>query len=116
MSTESESRPHIILWSVARLPNTPRSSGFCPKLEAFLRSSGISYELGETFPMKAPKDKARRENRRCADSHFTIRYLVENGLVKDPDTVAVLTPVQKGESIAWQAYIHTLRSIEIGGK
>ncbi|KAG1733639.1 uncharacterized protein EDB91DRAFT_1238567 [Suillus paluster] len=112
MSTVSESRPHVILWGVAKPPNAPSSSGFCQKLEAFLRFSGISYELGETVPRKAPKGKVPFANIRhdgktvtVADSHFIICYLVENGLVKDPDTIADLTPVQKGESRAWQAYI-----------
>ncbi|KAG0705685.1 hypothetical protein DFH29DRAFT_905385 [Suillus ampliporus] len=115
MSTEYESRPHVKLWGVAKPPNTPSSSGFCQKLECFLRFGGISYELGETVPMKAPKGKVpfadiKHDGKTVtvADSHFIIRYLVENGLIKDPDTVADLTAVQRGESRAWQAYIEEL--------
>lgn len=111
----SESRPHVILWGVAKPPNAPSSSGFCQKLETFLKFSGISYELAETIPMKAPKGKVPYADIKhdgktvtVADSHFIIRYLIENGLVEDPDTVAGLTPVQKGESRAWQAYIEEL--------
>lgn len=111
MSTES--RPHVILWGVAKPPNAPSSSGFCQKLEAFLRFSGISYEVGETVPMKAPKGKVPFADIKhggktvtIADSHFIVRYLVENGLIQDPDTD--LTAIQKGESRAWQAYIEEL--------
>lgn len=115
MSTEPESRPHVVLWGVAKPPNAPSSSGFCQKLEVFLRFSGISYEVGETVPMKAPKGKVpfadiKHDGKTVTipDSHFIIRYLIENGLIKDPDTVAGLTTVQKGESRAWQAYIEEL--------
>jgi hypothetical protein len=62
--------------------------------------------------MKAPKGKVPfadiKHNKKTVtvpDSHFIIRYLIENGLIKDPDAVAGLTPAQKGESRAWQAYI-----------
>lgn len=110
MSTELESRPHVVLWGVAKPPNAPSSSGFCQKLETFLRFSGISYEVGETVPMKAPKGKVpfadiKHDGKTVTipDSHFIIRYLIENGLIKDPDAAAGLT--QKGESRAWQAYI-----------
>lgn len=112
MSTKPESHPHVVLWGVAKPPNAPSSSGFCQKLEVFLRFSGISYEVGETVPMKAPKGKVpfadiKYDGRTVtvADSHFVILYLIEKGLIKDPDTVAGLTPAQKGESRAWQAYI-----------
>jgi len=114
MSTEAEAetRPHVILWGVAKAPNAPSSSGFCQKLETFLRFSGISYEVGETVPMKAPKGKVPFADIKhggktvtVADSHFIIRYLVENGLIEDPDTAAGLTPAQKAESRAFQAYI-----------
>ncbi|OAX40176.1 hypothetical protein K503DRAFT_714963 [Rhizopogon vinicolor AM-OR11-026] len=108
----SESPPHVVLWGVAKPPNAPSSSGFCQKLETFLRFSDISYELAETLPGKAPKGKVpfadiKHDGKTVsvADSHFIIGYLVENGLIEDPDTVAGLTPVQKGESRAWQAYI-----------
>ncbi|KAJ8589034.1 hypothetical protein M405DRAFT_229072 [Rhizopogon salebrosus TDB-379] len=113
MSTESS--PHVKLWGVAKAPNAPSSSGFCQKLESFLRFSGISYEVAETIPMKAPKGKVPfadithdGKTVTVADSHFIIRYLVENDLIKDPDTVAGLTPVQKAESRAWQTYVEDL--------
>ncbi|KAG2347947.1 hypothetical protein BDR05DRAFT_594107 [Suillus weaverae] len=115
MSAELESRRHVVLWGFAKPPNAPSSSGFCQKLEAFLRFSGISYEVGETVPMKAPKGKVPfadithdGKTVTISDSHFIIRYLIENELIKDPDTVAGLTPAQKGESRAWQAYIEEL--------
>lgn len=115
MSIKLESPPHVVLWGVAKPPNAPSSSGFCQKLETFLKFSGISYEVGETVPMKAPKGKVPfadikhdKKTVTISDSHFIIRYLIENGLIKDPDTVAGLTSAQKGESRAWQAYIEEL--------
>jgi len=92
----------------------PSGSGYCQKLETFLRASGYtSYEVKFTSPFKAPKGKlpyitldSGSSKQTIADSHFIIRHLIKEGRVKDLD--AELTPVQKAESRAWQAYIDEL--------
>ncbi|KAG8221019.1 hypothetical protein J3R82DRAFT_2528 [Butyriboletus roseoflavus] len=104
--------PHVVLLGVPKEPNHPSSSGFCQKLETFLRYSKISYELRDTYPFKAPKGKVPYaeithdgQTVVVPDSHFIIQYLVEKGLIKDPDEVAGLTMAQGAESRAFQAYV-----------
>ncbi|KAH7884532.1 hypothetical protein F5I97DRAFT_1468363 [Phlebopus sp. FC_14] len=103
---------HVVLLGVPKNQGVPSSSGFCQKLETFLRFSGISYELRDTYPYKAPKGKVpyaeiTHDGRTVTvpDSHFIIQYLVEHDLIKDPDDLASLTPAQKAESRAFQAYV-----------
>ncbi|KIJ67106.1 hypothetical protein HYDPIDRAFT_150372 [Hydnomerulius pinastri MD-312] len=103
---------HVVLLGVPKKKNIPSSSGFCQKLETHLRFSGISYELRDTYPFKAPKGKVpyaeiKHDGKTLtiADSHFIIQYLVEHDLIKDPDVLAGLTPAQKAESRAFQAYV-----------
>jgi len=104
--------PHVVLLGVPKKSNCPSTSGFCQKLETFLRYSKISYELRDTYPYNAPKGKVpyaeiTHDGRTVtvADSHFVVQYLVENGLIKDPDELAGLTKAQRAESRAFQAYI-----------
>ncbi|KAG9314898.1 hypothetical protein JVU11DRAFT_4003 [Chiua virens] len=108
MATE----PHVVLWGVPKKPDDPSPSGFCQKLENFLRYSKISYELRDTYPFRAPKGKVPYadithggKTVTIPDSHFIIQYLVENDLIKDPDELAGLTAAQRGESRAFEAYI-----------
>lgn len=103
---------HIVLCAPSKPKGAPSFSGFCEKLEAFLRYSGISYEHREVYPYQGPKKKVpfaeiRHDGKTTivADSHFIIRYLIENKLVKDPDDLAELTPEQRAESRAFQAYV-----------
>ena len=109
------SSPHVALFGVPKEPNCPSSSGFCQKLETFLRYGKISYEHRDTYPFKAPKGKVPYaeithdgQKVTVADSHFIIQYLVENGLIKDPDELASLTTVQMAESRAFQAYVEEM--------
>ena len=111
----SSSEPRVVLLGVPKKPNHPSPSGFCQKLETFLRYTKIPYELRDTYPFKAPKGKVPfaeivhdSKTVTIPDSHFIIQYLVENGLIKDPDELAGLTPVQKAESRAFQAYVEEL--------
>ena len=105
--------PHVVLLGVAKKPGRPSSSGFCQKLESFLRYSKISYELRDSSPYIAPKGKVpyaditHSDGRTVTipDSHFIIQYLIENGLVNDPDELAGLTKAQRAESRAFQGYI-----------
>lgn len=106
------SAPHVVLLGVPKKPDHPSSSGFCQKLETFLRYSKISYELRDTYPFKAPKGKVPyaeithdSQTVTVPDSHFIIQYLVENGLIKDPDELAGLSKAQRAESRAFQAYV-----------
>ncbi|KAG2083547.1 hypothetical protein BD769DRAFT_1541306, partial [Suillus cothurnatus] len=85
---ELESCPHVVLWA---------RSGFCQKLETFLRFSGISYDLPRA---KFPFADIKHNNNTVTVPDSLIlssAYLIENGLIKDPDAVAGLTPAQKGE-------------------
>jgi glutathione S-transferase len=88
----------------------PSGSGYCQKLETFFRICDFKdYEVKFTSPPKAPKGKLPYivvDNKPVADSHFIIRYLIQNGKMRDLD--AGLTPVQRAESRAWQAYAEEL--------
>lgn len=102
----------VTLYAFPKHPNAPSASGFCQKLETFLRYTNTPHTLAETFPNKAPKGKlpyAEIPNLSggvdvVPDSHFIIQHLIENRISSDPDILAELTPAQIGESRAWQAY------------
>ena len=111
----SSSEPRVVLLAVPKQPDYPSLSAFCQKVETFLRYTKIPYELRDTYPFKAPKGKVPfaeivhdSKTATVPDSHFIIQYLVENGLIKDPDEQAGLTPVQKAESRAFQAYVEEI--------
>jgi glutathione S-transferase len=88
----------------------PSGSGYCQKLETFFRVCDFKdYEVKFTATSKAPKGKLPYiivDNKPVADSHFIIRYLIQNGKMRDLD--ANLTPLQRAESRAWQAYVEEL--------
>ncbi|KAI9568272.1 hypothetical protein HD554DRAFT_2101327 [Boletus coccyginus] len=114
------SSPHVVLLGIPKRPKHPSSSGFCQKLEVFLRYSKISYELRDTYPFKAPKGKVPYaeithdgQTVTLPDSHFIIQYLVEKALIKDPDELAGLTAAQKADSRAFQAYIEEVMYLAI---
>lgn len=110
----SETTPNIILFGFPKPPGGPSISGFCQKLETFLRFTSTPYELRDARPSDAPKGKLPYVEIRhssnttpevLADSHFIIRHLIAQGISSDPDQLAELTTAQKAESRAWQAYI-----------
>jgi hypothetical protein len=87
-------------------PDHPSPSGFCQKVETFLRVTGTPYEDIKTVPFFAPKGKLpyiTHNGNTVPDSSFIIDYLVSSGTSRDPN--APLTSRQKAESRAWQAYI-----------
>ncbi|KIK93265.1 hypothetical protein PAXRUDRAFT_524161 [Paxillus rubicundulus Ve08.2h10] len=107
--------PHVILWGLPKKPNGASGSGFCQKLETFLRYGGISYTLRDTYPYNAPKGKIPYaeithdgQTVTVPDSHFIVQYLVEHDLIQDPDVLAGLTTAQRAESRAFQAYVEEL--------
>jgi len=114
------SSPHVVLLGIPKKPEHPSGSGFCQKLEAFLRYSKISYELRDTYPFNAPKGKVPYaeithdgQTVTIPDSHFIIQYLVEKAIIKDPDELAGLTAAQKAESRAFQAYVEEVMYLAI---
>ncbi|TFK57691.1 hypothetical protein OE88DRAFT_1671850 [Heliocybe sulcata] len=101
----------IILHGVPKQgPNVPSSSGFCQKLESYLRANSIPYEDAAAYPFQAPKGKVPfvtlADGEKMPDSHFIIRHLKATGLSKDLD--AGLTPAQKADSRAWQAWLEEI--------
>jgi hypothetical protein len=90
----------------------PSGSSYCQKLETYFRACDYrDYENKFTVPFVAPKGKLPYiiiDNKPIADSHFIIRYLIREGKIRDLDADAGLTPVQRAESRAWQAYIDEL--------
>ena len=117
----STTEPTVILFGFPYPPNAASGSGYCQKVEVFLRFASIPYELRSTRPDKAPKGKlpyveiyhpksksANSKPEIVPDSHFIVRHLISQGILDDPDLSAGLTAVQKAESRAWQAYIEEL--------
>lgn len=104
----------IKLYCFAKDVNSPSASGYCEKLEAFFRAAGFTdYTLVHTSPLSAPKGKLPYieyikdgKTETIADSHFIIRYLVENKIVADLDKN--LTAVQRADSRAWQSWFEDL--------
>ncbi|EPQ61125.1 hypothetical protein GLOTRDRAFT_69355 [Gloeophyllum trabeum ATCC 11539] len=88
-------------------PNAPSSSGFCQKLDSYLRATSIPYENVPSYPFSAPKGKlpyiTTPKGEVIPDSHFIIQHLKASGVSKDLD--AELTPAQKGDSRAWQGWL-----------
>jgi len=91
----------------------PSGSGYCQKLETFFRACEYTkYEVVHSTISKAPKGKLPfiilDGKQHIADSHFIIRHLIREGRIKDLDKEAGLTPIQRAESRAWQAYMEEL--------
>ncbi|TFL01406.1 hypothetical protein BDV98DRAFT_604699 [Pterulicium gracile] len=90
---------------------TPHSSGYCQKMETYLRASASlrnSYRVVGSMN-KSPKGKLPyvtinnesdpQHPTVVSDSHFTIKHLVATKLTEDLD--AGLTPVQRADSRAY---------------
>jgi glutathione S-transferase len=114
----STAKPTVILFGFPNPPNAPSASGYCQKVETFLRFTSTPYELRATRPGLAPKGKlpyaeiyhssqsqSDHKPEIIPDSHFIIRHLISQGISSDPDQLAGLTAIQKADSRAWQAYI-----------
>ncbi|KII92726.1 hypothetical protein PLICRDRAFT_37526 [Plicaturopsis crispa FD-325 SS-3] len=100
----------IQLYGFAKQPDDSSASGFCQKLETFFRAANIEgYTHVATIPPKAPKGKLpyislERDGKTevIPDTHFIVEHLVRTGVA--PDLDASLTPVQRAESRAWEAW------------
>lgn len=104
----------IKLYCFGKDVDSPSLSGFCEKVEAFLRASSFTdYTLHTTTPGSAPKGKLPYieyvkdgKTETVADSHLIVRYLIENKVVPDMD--GSLNVAQRAESRAWQAWTEEL--------
>ena len=104
----------IKFYCFSKHSNEPSLSGYCQKLETFLRAAGYTnYTLQFTAPMFAPKGKLPYieleqdgTTKTIADSHFIIQYLISSEIVPNPDLG--LTPMQKADSRAWQTWTEEL--------
>ena len=112
--------PSVVLCAPPKPKDKPSLSGFCQKLEVFLRYSGISYDHRDAQPNQGPKNKIPfaeithdGHTVTIPDSHFIIRYLIEHNLIKDPDDIAGLTPEQKAESRAFQSFVEEVMYIAV---
>jgi glutathione S-transferase len=109
----STTKPTVLLFAFPDPPNAPSGSGYCQKVETFLRFTSTPYELRASSPNLAPKGKlpyaeiyqaeSNPQPEIIPDSHFIIRHLISKGISSDPDQS--LTMAQKAESRAFQAYI-----------
>ena len=103
----------VVLWGASKPTNGPSPSGFCQKLEAYLRWASVSYTHDTVInPSKGPKGKIpfadvtlNGKTERLSDSTFIIRHLIAQGSTADPDAEAGLTPAQRADSRAWQAWL-----------
>ena len=94
--------------------NEPSPSGYCQKLETYLRAASYKdYTLIGSLPFTAPKGKLPyiilthgASTTPIADSHFILKHLIQTGVVKDLD--AGLSDSEKADSRAWQAWTEEL--------
>jgi glutathione S-transferase len=99
----------IILCGFAKKIDTPSPSGFCQKLETFLRVTSTTYEHKEVLLGSAPKGKLPYiidGDKVIPDSHFIIQHLIRTNKSRDLNTT--LTRSQLADSRSWQAYIEEL--------
>jgi glutathione S-transferase len=109
-TSPSQSSLSIDFYQFTKPPNGPSPSGFCQKLEAYFRAVNFKdYTLKDAFPFSAPKKKLpyvqiHKDGKTdtVADSHFIIKHLITSKLLPDPDEG--LTPAQRADTRAWQAW------------
>lgn len=111
MSSENQvlkvSDPSITLYAFPKPKTRPSGSGFCQKLESYLRFSGLEYSQADANTFTAPKGKLpyikdNKSGTTVADSHFIIQNLAKNGHAQVLDTLAGLDDLQKTEAHAWR--------------
>lgn len=81
-------------------------SGYCNKLDFFLKFSDVEYIEKETLPHTSPKGKLPYiiyNNEIIADSSLIIKYLIKNKIVKDIDIN--ITENDKSISLAFQKMV-----------
>ncbi|KAL7753212.1 hypothetical protein RI367_000987 [Sorochytrium milnesiophthora] len=99
------------------MPGLPSNSGFCLKLETYLRMTKTPYQIREDPRLQgAPKGKLPyivHRGRKLGDSHLIIRYLEANGLAKplqldNPQDDALVEPFRvMVESELYTAIVYT---------
>ncbi|KAI5858060.1 hypothetical protein BZA05DRAFT_331033 [Tricharina praecox] len=112
------SLPHITLHGFPKSANAPSLSGYCHKLETFLRASGFTnyVHASSSTTSSAPKKKLPYITLTTAsgvsthsDSHFIVQHLLATGIVRDIDAEdAVLAPHQRADSRAYIAWTEEL--------
>jgi hypothetical protein len=111
--SESSSQPSVTLYAFAKPSDRPSSSGYCQKLETYLRFSSIPYIQRDTLPIYAPKGKLPYiedgHKAQIADSHFIIRHLIKKGICDDLNVKAGLSKAQIAEEnafrLAWEEMV-----------
>lgn len=96
----------IALYAFPKPSSSPSGSGFCQKLETYLRVTGTPYTSKETYPFSSPSGKlpyVTIGGEIVPDSHDVIRSLIAKGMARDLN--AGLTPAQAAECRAWQVYV-----------
>lgn len=100
----NEDNNKIILYHFPEKGNI--QSGYCNKLEFFLKITGSEYIKKETFPYTSPKGKLpyiNYNNEIISDSSLIIKYLIRNNIVKDIDIN--ITENDKSISLAFQKMV-----------
>jgi glutathione S-transferase len=95
-------------------PNHPSPSGYCQKLDTFFHATKFTnVTVHHTLPMRGPKGKLpyielehSGKTETIADSHFIVSKLIKENIIPDPDSS--LTPSQRADSRAWQAWTEEL--------
>lgn len=93
----------IYLYGVEKETNNASPSGFCQKVETYLRLRKLRYEHVATYPPMAPKGKLpyiKYENDIIADSSFIINYIESK-----------IGPLVKEESALDKANIRAWKSL-----
>ncbi|KAK6519074.1 hypothetical protein TWF281_003763 [Arthrobotrys megalospora] len=96
----------VTLFAFEKHEGIPTASGFCQKIECYLRFASVKYTQQDTLPFKAPKKKLPYVNIDgviIPDSQFIVRYIKEKGLA-DLDKSAGLTQLQIAESLAYRGF------------
>jgi glutathione S-transferase len=99
----------VLLHGLPKPKDEPSASGYCQKVETFLRATSTPYELREIYPNKAPKGKVpfiTVNNVPITDSHFILRHLIQTDL--SPNLDRDLTRGQLADTRAYQTYIEEL--------
>jgi len=94
----------IYLYGVEKDIDNTSASGFCQKLETYLRLRKLKYEHVATYPPLAPKGKlpyVKYEEDVVPDSGFVIKYIEQK--IGPLDTSETLQ--EKAHIRAWQSYI-----------
>jgi len=99
----------VLLYGVDKKIDGPSPSGYCQKVETFLRATSTPYEHRSIMPTRAPRGKVPYSmigGTVIPDSHFILQHLVRTNTSCNLD--AVLTRSQLADSRSFQVYIEEL--------